>query len=279
MVDIAPLAKLTSLSYLDLSVCGISDIGALAGMQDLKLLNLNGNKVKDILPLRALLQKKKPSFRVSLDGRPPFVLNPTGLLLANNPITNPPIQYLSSGPEAILSYWDQQEKKKVKAEKKQIVNEAKLIIVGNSHVGKSTLSYLLRSGKLPATQLASTHGLEFSTWKPDWKVNRRQLSINIIDFGGQEYYHDTHHLFFSDKAAYLLLWEPDTNVNKKMDTPVGDRQQTAPIRHFSIGYWRECDRDLCGPAIDVHGGGQFAVHQAPMILWRKRWKQDAEEEM
>jgi internalin A len=246
LMDITPLAKLTSLSYLDLSLCGITDIGALHGLQDLKLLNLNGNKVKDILPLRSLLQKKKPSFRVALDGRPPFALNPTGLLLANNPIANPPIQYLSNGSKAILSYWDQQEKKKVKAERKQIVNEAKLIIVGNSHVGKSTLSYLLRTGKLPPDSLASTHGLEFSTWIPDWKVNRRQLSINIIDFGGQEYYHDTHHLFFNDKAAYLLLWEPDTDVNKRMEAPVGDQKQTAPIRYFSVEYWLN--------AIEIYAG-------------------------
>lgn len=234
--DPNPIQALKSLTFLSLAETRLSAIFFLQGLTELKFLNLRNNEIKDLYPLRALLKKDK-HLRIYSRKSSPVALNWSGLYFYNNPIENPPKQYLEAGVAAVNSYWDQQEKKLILAEKKVEVNEAKLIIVGNSHTGKSTLSYLLRNRKLPASPLHSTHGLEFSTWTPQCTVGETSLAVNIIDFGGQEYYHDTHHLFFTDRAAYLLLWNPDTNQNEKIETPVGDRDHRELVRHFTVEYW------------------------------------------
>lgn len=235
--NLDPLSKLTSLSFLSLSDNRIESIQPLAGLTELKFLNLRNNFVTDLLPLRPLLKKKKPNFRINIDKNTAVGMGWAGIYLFNNPIANPPQQYLAVGLQAILSYWDHQDGNVIIPEEKKKVNEAKLIIVGNSHAGKSTLSYLLENDQLPPEPLPSTHGLAFSTWTPTWTVKGEYLDINIIDFGGQEYYHDIHHLFFTNRAAYLLLWNPATNVNSK--TPISADNQQGPelVRHFTVDYW------------------------------------------
>jgi hypothetical protein len=104
-------------------------------------------------------------------------------------------------------------------------------------VGKSTLIHLLKEGRLPPAKLSSTHGLEFSTWKTGWSINDSELMVNIIDFGGQEYYHGTHHLFFNERALFLLMWQFDSNDNMQRETPVGTRDKMEAIQHFNVQYW------------------------------------------
>jgi internalin A len=246
------LADLHSLTHLSLSYNLISKIKPLAALTSLEYLNLRRNEIKDISPLKNLLKNKGSKIKLFFERVNWSVSNRKGIILSENPITNPPVQYLTAGSEAIVAYWQQDTAAKVKTnrEEKLPVKEAKLILLGNSHVGKSTLAHLLKNNALPSTSLPSTHGLEFSTWQPDWKIGKDHLTINIIDFGGQEYYHDTHHLFFNDKAAYLLLWEPRTNVNKKIDTPVGTRDHLEVIRHFTLDYWLN--------AIEIYGGSRLS---------------------
>jgi GTPase SAR1 family protein len=176
--------------------------------------------------------------------------------LKGNPISSPPAQYLQAGREAVLNYWQQLDKLAAQKQRLRVVNETRLIIIGNSNVGKSTLSYLLQKGEFPPADLSSTHGLEFSVWRPGWKINDAELTVNIIDFGGQEYYHDTHHLFFTDKAAFLLLWDPNSNKNAKIQTRVGDRDRTEMIQHFGVEYWLN--------AIEIYGSTSYdtTIYQA-----------------
>lgn len=54
VADLAPLAGLANLRRLDLSGNGLADIGALAGLGQLQDLNLNGNRVADLSPLEGL---------------------------------------------------------------------------------------------------------------------------------------------------------------------------------------------------------------------------------
>jgi len=235
--SIHPLAPLKNLTSLSLANNCIDDIGPLSGMHKLDYLNLRKNNIADISPLKELLKCKKDTFKVMYEEIKRIGWPQNGIFLSDNPIINPPKQYLNAGPKAILSYWEQQEKRTFVSEQKETVSEAKVIIVGNSNAGKSTLSYLLRNGRLPAKDICSTHGLEFAAWQPSWKIGGHQLIINVIDFGGQEYYHDTHHLFFSSRAIYLVLWDPATNSNIKLSTPIKARESAALIRHFNIEYW------------------------------------------
>lgn len=259
--DIRPLAGLTRLTFLELSDNSISDLDALQGLEELdilvlskneigdikpvsalpklRVLELSDNRITDLSPIRSLLQRTDPPVEVYSINRFTHTYSEDLLkvYLYGNPIADPPVQYLKAGATAILSYWEQRDKLVAEELPKILVNEAKLIIVGNSHVGKTTLAYLLQHGRLPEKQLASTHGMEFSTWKPGWEVGGTELTINVIDFGGQEYYHDAHYLFFQEKAVFLLLWEPWSNENALKETPVGQRDELEIIRHFKVEYW------------------------------------------
>lgn len=257
LVDIHGLSGLKALNSLSLANNSISDIGPLQLMGKIDYLNLRKNKISDISPLKELLKGKKDSFKVMYEEIRRIGWRQNGIFLSDNPIVNPPKQYLNAGPKAILSYWDQQKKKAFISEEKEAVSEAKLIIVGNSNAGKSTLSYLLRNRRLPSQDISSTHGLEFAAWQPDWKIGDHQLIVNVIDFGGQEYYHDTHHLFFNNRAIYLVLWDPATNKNGKLDTPIGSRDSSALIRHFNIEYWLT--------AIEIYSGSGFQA-KTPVLL-------------
>ena len=115
--------------------------------------------------------------------------------------------------------------------------DIKLILVGNSNAGKSTLIHWLKTKKVDK-KIATTHWLKFERWLAT--MNRKTFNIRAFDFGGQEYYHDTHYLFFTNRTAYVLLWEGDTN--RFDDIEVDQRQDDGnvtrtKIQTFSLAYW------------------------------------------
>ncbi len=57
--DLAPLAKLKTLEYLELPRNDIEELGPLSGLTNLKELDLHGNKIKDLAPLKGLTQLEK----------------------------------------------------------------------------------------------------------------------------------------------------------------------------------------------------------------------------
>ncbi len=85
--DIYVLGKLAYLTFLYLSDNQINDIEPLRNLSKLTICFLHNNKIEDISHLVPVLQKELK------------------LLLTNNPITNPPIEIVKQGNEAILNYF------------------------------------------------------------------------------------------------------------------------------------------------------------------------------
>lgn len=88
---------------------------------------------------------------------------------------------------------------------------AKVVLVGNSGVGKSGLGIRLAEGEFRPT--ASTHGAQFWQMKiPDHmregeKLPYVQDEITLWDFAGQPEYHLIHQLFLDDADVALLLFD------------------------------------------------------------------------
>ncbi|MBD1810989.1 leucine-rich repeat domain-containing protein [Microcoleus vaginatus DQ-U2] len=82
------------------------------------------------------------------------------------------------------------------------LNEAKVLLVGQGSVGKTSLINRLIDNKYNPNE-PQTDGLNITDWKIT--VNTKQVKLNVWDFGGQEIYHATHQFFLTKRSLYLLV--------------------------------------------------------------------------
>lgn len=86
--------------------------------------------------------------------------------------------------------------------------EAKLVLVGEGEVGKSSLLAAMR-GEPFDPQRGSTHGIEVKPLEltgPGGNPSQA-ITMNAWDFGGQKAYRPTHQLFFTAPAVYVVVWK------------------------------------------------------------------------
>lgn len=86
--------------------------------------------------------------------------------------------------------------------------EAKLVLVGEGEVGKSSLLAAMRGEPFDPGR-GSTHGIEVKTLElpgPDGDPSQA-ITLNAWDFGGQKAYRPTHQLFFTAPAVYVVVWK------------------------------------------------------------------------
>lgn len=124
------------------------------------------------------------------------------LRLDDNPLNPELAEAYNQGLDAVKSYL--RTKAKVG---RVILNEAKLILVGEGEVGKTCLLTALRDEPF-VEGLPTTHGIEIQSFKVTDPETQTELTLNGWDFGGQRVYRPTHQLFFSAPAVYLVVWKP-----------------------------------------------------------------------
>ncbi|SDD18983.1 COR domain-containing protein [Glycomyces harbinensis] len=86
--------------------------------------------------------------------------------------------------------------------------EAKLVLVGEGEVGKSSLLAAMR-GEPFDPHRGSTHGVEVKTLEltgPGGEPSSA-ITMNAWDFGGQKAYRPSHQLFFTAPAVYVVVWK------------------------------------------------------------------------
>jgi hypothetical protein len=106
---------------------------------------------------------------------------------------------VSRGIDAIRSYYRQ-----VKAEGKDELFEAKLLIVGEPGSGKTTLAQKIMDLNYQLREEKSTEGIDIHQWTFPVEGSR-EFRVNIWDFGGQEIYHATHQFFLTKRSLYALV--------------------------------------------------------------------------
>ena len=95
--------------------------------------------------------------------------------------------------------------------------QGKLLLVGEGRVGKSSLLRALL-GKDHDDNLSTTHGLSIDPWVVENVEGFQQpVQLNCWDFSGQEQMRETHQMFFTAPALYLLVWDPDLNQRSSDD--------------------------------------------------------------
>ena len=178
------ISKFSQLEVLELSHNQLIELPkSLGQLTKLRTLNLSSNRITDL-----------PSSFKELFNRH------TTLHFDNNPL-NPELgAAYKEGNNAIVRYLKAKEGAQI------ILNEAKLILIGEGEVGKTCLMDALLGNQWQEHD--TTHGIEIKQVKVTDIDSSMEITLNGWDFGGQRVYRPTHQLFFSAPAVYLVVWKP-----------------------------------------------------------------------
>jgi internalin A len=190
---IAQLANLTEINLYDNQITAIPDvIGQLANLIEI---DVSHNQIKEITEQVFLLPKLQ---KFKLDENK-LLLELTTLYAKKNNLDIPPEIFASSyrNGQQPFSYLRQ-----LILKKNRPLHEAKLSLVGQGSVGKTSLMERLIHDRYDKNQ-SQTDGLNVETWNV--QVNSKDIRLNVWDFGGQEIYHATHQFFLTKRSLYLLV--------------------------------------------------------------------------
>ncbi len=184
--------QLTNLKIISAQHCKLTSLPDwLSELAELVSLNVAGNDLIDLPASLGLLR------------------NLNSIDLKDNPL-NPVLRgAYEQGLEALLSYLRS-------LEAVELLYEAKLVLVGEGGVGKTTLLRAL-SGREPRKNEPTTHGVSIDIHAlhlPHPEKEGVNIRFNAWDFGGQEVYRVTHQFFFSRRSVYLMVWEPRMGVQQ-----------------------------------------------------------------
>ncbi|RZN33809.1 MAG: GTP-binding protein [Methanosarcinales archaeon] len=206
------------------------EIGGLTNMTDL---DLQSNKLTALPPEIAGLTRL------------------TYLNLQDNPLPIPPeIITKTDEPATIINYYLQHE-----AGEKKPLNEAKMLLVGQGSVGKTSLVKRLLRDEFDLHE-EKTEGIGIEEWQV--VVNDQKIRLNMWDFGGQEIMHATHQFFLTKRSLYLLV----------LDARLGDEENR-------IEYWLKIIKSFGGDSpviivvnkvdeqpLDIDGRGLMAKYRS-----------------
>ena len=161
-------------------------------LTSLKSLYISGNQIKSV-PIEIQLIPDLQKIRLS-----------------NNPLRIP-LEILNQiQPQVVLNYYFT-----LLIKSKSPINEAKLILIGEGSVGKTSLIFHILHNKFKKDS-EKTDGISISQWviekmpavqfrQAQKQLHNQKIRLNIWDFGGQEIMHATHQFFLTKRSIYLLV--------------------------------------------------------------------------
>lgn len=207
------IGQLTHLKKLDLRLNRLTmlppEIGQLTSLQFLDL----GRNQLSVLPseIGQLITLEYLSLRLNpLTTLPPEIgyLYPLQLLLLdrNERLPKPLVSAYRSGLDDLRAYLRG-------LRDSERLFEAKLVLVGEGNVGKTSLVAALRDEQFVENRV-TTHGIEVRSLTVRHPDGARDIQLNAWDFGGQSVYRITHQFFFSPRSLFLVVWWPREGVEQ-----------------------------------------------------------------
>jgi internalin A len=176
------VGNLTALTTLDLSGNRLESVPESVGnLTALTTLILNQNKLT-ALPIRLA----------------DLLIGGLGLRLEGNLLADPLPELAERGAAELAAYL----RSLYDAEPQY---EAKLLVVGEGNVGKTSLIAALRSAPFVEGR-PTTHGIEITPLTVHDSTASKDITVRGWDFGGQEVYRITHQFFFTLRALYMVVW-------------------------------------------------------------------------
>jgi internalin A len=224
----AEIIRLANLSRLDLNNNRLTNLPAeIIQLTNLRRLDLDNNQLTnlptEIGQLNNLVTLSlNDNQLINLPAEIGQLTNLSRLDLNNNQLTNLPAEigqlnnliilsldsnyFLSIPPEIrekgcreIIDFYRQKLEQEIDR-----IYEAKLLIIGESGAGKTTLSKKIQSSDYQLQEEDSTQGIDVIQWQFSLE-NGKEFRVNIWDFGGQEIYHTTHQFFLTKRSLYTLV--------------------------------------------------------------------------
>ena len=249
--------RLTNLTRLELQYNRLTSLPlGIAPLTNLTHLSLNGNQLTslpaEIMRLTHLTNLNLGSNKLtSLPSEFTKLTNLTYLSLENNLLPIPPetLRHPKDVKAIFVALAGLQTGKRL--------NEAKLLVVGDGKVGKSSVVERLIYDTFNPTR-QTTLGVEINDemqiLQSEVKGSDEPIKLNIWDFGGQEIQHSTHQFFLTTRSLYLLV----------LDARKGDQLG-------NIEYWLKLIESFGGdsPIIIVVNQIDQLKGQRPLNLDRK----------
>ena len=216
------IGELRQLSDLDLSYNALSELPqTFSQLRQLNALNLDHNRLQALG--RELTQLPRLDRLFIHDNEqidvPPEILGPRWDEVTFHGA-------VPAKPSEILRYYARSQ-----GESLQSLMEAKILVVGQAGVGKTSLVNRLVNDSFDVTQ-KPTEGIDITYWEipADGEADpQKTVSVNIWDFGGQEIMHATHQFFLTRRSLYLLV----------IDARKGDNES-------NLHYWLRIIRSYAG---------------------------------
>lgn len=196
--------RLTALEHLDLANNNLTELPISFGqLSHLTSLNLSDNQLvqypdalsnlKNLTEL-VLRNNQLNSLPASLTALTELTL----LDLRGNPLPIPPeiLERVDKPADILRYYFDQ-----ANAPKRPL-HEAKVLLVGEPTVGKTSLVNRLVKGTYNLHE-PKTPGIVVTHWP--LTVNGQTIQLNLWDFAGHDITHATHQFFLTERSLYLLV--------------------------------------------------------------------------
>jgi internalin A len=163
--------------------------------------------------------------------------------LRDNPLPIPP-EILANiyEPAAILNYYFSH-----RAGLKKPLNEAKVLVLGQGSVGKTSLVRRLVEDEFDPRE-NKTEGIDIRQWQVE--VGGEEMRLNVWDFGGQEIMHATHQFFLTKRSLYVLV----------LDARLGEEENR-------VEYWLKIIESFGGDSPIILVGNK--VDQQPLDIDRR----------